>query len=60
MTIDLPQEAAFIATRAHGRLVEFAEACVQYRYIGVCHGRPSVGKTRSAREYAAWPGLHDY
>ena len=60
MTIDLPREAAFIATRAHGRFVEFADACSEYRYIGVCHGRPGVGKTRSAREYAAWPGLPGY
>ncbi|TNC42847.1 ATP-binding protein, partial [Rubellimicrobium rubrum] len=60
MTTDLPREAAFIATRAHGRFVEFADACSEYRYIGVCHGRPGVGKTRSAREYAAWPGLSDY
>lgn len=60
MMIDLPQEAAFIATRAHSRFVEFANACSEYRYIGVCHGRPGVGKTRSAREYAAWPGLSDY
>lgn len=60
MTTDLSREAAFIATRAHSRFVEFAEACSEYRYIGVCHGRPGVGKTRSAREYAAWPGLPDY
>lgn len=60
MTTDLSREAPFIATRAHGRFVEFAEACSEYRYIGVCHGRPGVGKTRSAREYAAWPGLPDY
>ncbi len=60
MTTELPREAAFIATRAHGRFVEFADACAEYRYIGVCHGRPGVGKTRSACEYAAWPGLPEY
>lgn len=60
MRTDLPPEPAFIATRAHGRFVEFADACSEYRYIGVCHGRPGVGKTRSACEHAAWPGLPEY
>lgn len=40
--------------------MEFAEACSHYRYIGVCHGRPGVGKTRSAREFASFPDLHEY
>jgi len=60
MTIERPAQLAFIETRAHARFVEFAEACATYRYIGVSHGRPGVGKTRSAHEYAAWPDMRGY
>ena len=50
----------FVDTREHARFSEFAMACTADRYIGVCHGRPGVGKTRSARQYAACPNLSDY
>ena len=50
----------FVETREHARFAEFAFACVTDRYIGVCHGRPGVGKTRSAREYVACPNLFEY
>lgn len=49
-----------MATREHARFAEFAEACAHYRYIGVCHGRPGVGKTRSAREFASFPDLGEF
>lgn len=50
----------FVETREHARFREFAEACTAERYVGVCFGRPGVGKTRSAREHAASPNLFDY
>lgn len=60
LRIEFPAEQSFQTTREHGRFVEFAEACAHYRYIGVCHGRPGVGKTRSAREFASFPDLAGY
>lgn len=60
MTIEFQEQTTFLDTKAHSRFVEFAEACVQHRYIGVCHGRPGVGKTRSAHEFAQWPERFQY
>lgn len=53
-------EIEFIPTKAHSRFVELAQACEKYRYIGVCYGRPGVGKTRSAQEFAKWDGMEAY
>ena len=44
----------FATTKEYLRFGEFCDACRKYRYIGICHGVPGAGKTRSAQEYADW------
>lgn len=48
------KELVFAATKEYLRFGEFCDACRKYRYIGICHGVPGAGKTRSARECANW------
>lgn len=53
-------DSAFIETKQYHRFKEFCDACRKYKYIGLCYGRPGVGKTLSARHYANWDRVERY
>lgn len=44
----------FVDTKEYKRFVEFIEACMEYRYIGICYGEPGVGKSFAAEHYLNW------
>jgi DNA transposition AAA+ family ATPase len=61
MNKDMPaSQGAFLETKEYRRFAEFADACRQHRYIGLCHGFPGVGKTLSAWQYAQWHLIQPY
>lgn len=47
----------FIETKEYKRFAEFCDACIKYKYIGICYGLPGVGKTLSSRYYANWDAI---
>lgn len=49
-----PQNPNFLITKEYKRFKEFCLACKEEKYIGICHGKPGIGKTLSARKYANW------
>lgn len=48
----------FIETKEYKKFAEFCDTCAEFKYIGICHGLPGVGKTISARQYANWDYTH--
>lgn len=47
----------FIETKEFKRFAEFCDACIRYKYIGICYGLPGVGKTLSSRYYSNWDSI---
>ena len=50
----MSENKQFIETKEYRRFAEFCDACIQYKYIGICYGLPGVGKTLSSRHYSNW------
>lgn len=45
-------DTMFLETKGYKRFEEFCNACIEYKYIGICYGSPGVGKTQSAKYYS--------
>lgn len=50
----MSEAKGFIETKEYKRFAEFCDACIKYKYIGICYGLPGVGKTLSSRYYTNW------
>lgn len=44
----------FILTKEYNRFQEFASACLEYGYIGLCYGESGVGKSLAAKYFSKW------
>ena len=60
MNDTVTNSSEFIRTKEYLRFEEFAEACKKYRYIGLCYGKPGIGKSYSANHYAKWEVFRHY
>ena len=45
---------SFVPTQEFGKFREFANSCVDFRYIGICLGEPGVGKSLAAAHFTQW------
>ena len=51
------QRQMFVETRQHLRFTEFADFCRANKFLGVCTGRPGLGKEASALAYSKWASI---
>jgi DNA transposition AAA+ family ATPase len=47
----------FLESVSHFNLVELATVCREDRKIGLCFGKPGIGKTTSAKRFCNWPTI---
>lgn len=56
----MSEETNFISTKEYKKFEEFCNSCKDYKYIGLCHGVPGIGKTLSAQRYSNWQNLKSF